>query len=160
MNDKSIRLRPADADDATALAEILTSVGTFDAILPPAGAARVDRVATNLRRLVGRPGHDLLLAETAAGSVAGYLNMHSQPCLSFDGEEGFVSELFVHGGHSGKGIGSLLLDEAVRLGRERGWWRLHLVNNREAESYRRGFYQAQGWTERERMADFVLLLKQ
>ncbi|MEM9684873.1 MAG: GNAT family N-acetyltransferase, partial [Pseudomonadota bacterium] len=103
--------------------------------------------------------HDLLLAETDAGAIAGYLNMHGQPCLTFDGDEGFVSELFVHADHSGKGIGSLLLDEAVRLGRERGWWRLHLVNNREAESYRRGFYQARGWTERERMADFVLLLK-
>lgn len=159
IDSKSICIRPARADDAVALADVLTSVGTFDGVLPPVGEERVARIATNLALLAARPGHDLLIAETGDGRAVGYLNMHCLPCLTFDGEEGFVSELFVHAGHSGRGVGRRLLDEAARRGRDRGWWRLHLINNREAESYLRGFYAARGWTERERMADFVLFLK-
>jgi hypothetical protein len=42
---------------------------------------------------------------------------------------------------------------------ERGWWRLHLANHRERDSYRRGFYESRGWKERPAMADFVLSLR-
>ena len=65
---KGICIRPACADDAVALADILTSVGTFDGVLPPVGKERVARVATNLDLLVARPGHDLLVAETGEGA--------------------------------------------------------------------------------------------
>lgn len=152
-------IRPAAMGDAPALADILTSVGTFELVLPEEAAARTGRVAENLKRLIGVPGHDTLVAEVANFGVAGFLNMHCQPCLALDGSEGFVSELFVHADCHGQGVGGTLLAEAERLARERGWWRLHLVNNRDRESYRRGFYAGHGWQERAPMVDFVRLLK-
>jgi GNAT superfamily N-acetyltransferase len=154
----AIRIRPATADDAGGLADVMVTVGTFQN-LPADPAARVRHVAGNLSRLLGVAGHDLLVAELADGDLVGYLNMHRQPCLHFATPEGFISELFIHADFRGKGIGGQLLDQAEKLARERGWWRLHLVNNRERDSYRRKFYESRGWTERPPMADFVLDLQ-
>lgn len=159
MGKTALTVRPARVEDAAALAALLTSVGIFEHILPAGTAARTARVADNLKRLIGVPGHDTLIADIDGRRAVGYLNMHCQPCLTLDGEEGFVSELFIHADCQGAGVGSALLAEAERLARARGWWRLHLVNHRERESYRRGFYAAHGWQERTPMADFVLLLK-
>jgi len=153
-----VRIRPATPDDAGTLSEVLISVGWFEDLLPEDPAQRVRFVAGNLRRLAESPGHDILVAEVGQGGIAGYLNMHRQPCLHFATPEGFISELFIHSDWRGKGIGGQLLDEAERLARERGWWRLHLVNHRERESYRRGFYETRGWEERPELADFVLTL--
>jgi GNAT superfamily N-acetyltransferase len=102
--------------------------------------------------------HDILVAELDDGIIAGYLNMHRQPCLTFATPEGFISELFVHEDWRGRGVGGRLLEEAERLARDRGWWRLHLVNHRERDSYRRKFYESRGWEERPQMADFILKL--
>jgi GNAT superfamily N-acetyltransferase len=155
----AVTVRPATLEDAPALAGALTTIGIFEKILPAGEKARAARVAENLERLIGVPGHDILVADIDGRCAAGYLNMHCQPCLTLDGAEGFISELFIHADCQGMGVGSALLAEAERLARERGWWRLHLVNHRERESYRRGFYAAHGWQERAPMADFVLLLK-
>jgi GNAT superfamily N-acetyltransferase len=155
-----IGIRPATPADAGALANILTSVGWFEHLLPADIAARIRHVAGNLVRLAESPGHDILVAEKADGDLVGYLNMHRQPCLQFPTPEGYISELFIHADHRGKGIGGRLLDDAERLARERGWWRLHLANHRERDSYRRGFYESRGWKERPAMADFVLSLRE
>lgn len=155
----AIRIRPATAADAGALAEVMSTIETFQN-LPKDPAARVRHVAANLSRLVDIAGHDILVAEGADGDLVGYLNMHRQPCLHFATPEGFISELFIHADHRGKGIGGRLLDEAEKLARDRGWWRLHLVNHRERDSYRRGFYASRGWSERPAMADFVLSLQE
>lgn len=160
MNAKAstVRVRPAVAADAGALTEVLTSVGWFEDVLPADPAVRIRLVAGNLVRLAETSAHDILVAELDDGGIAGYLNMHRQPCLTFATPEGFISELFIRDDCRGKGIGGRLLDEAERLARERGWWRLHLVNHRERDSYRRGFYESRGWSERPELADFVLTL--
>ncbi len=154
----AVRIRPAKATDAGGLVEVVTSVGWFDEMLPDDPAQRVRVVAGNLVRLAETEAHDILVAEIEDGGIAGYLNMHRQPCLTFATPEGFISELFIHADFRGKGIGGRLLEEAERLARERGWWRLHLVNHRERDSYRRGFYESRSWEERPQMADFVLRL--
>lgn len=153
-----VRIRPATAADAGALVEVVSSVGWFEEMLPADPAVRVRVIAANLVRLTESPVHDILVAELDDGGIAGYLNMHRQPCLTFATPEGFVSELFIRDDFRGKGIGGRLLDEAERLARERGWWRLHLVNHRERDSYRRGFYESRGWEERPQIADFILRL--
>lgn len=160
MNAKAVavQVRPAEPKDAGALLDVVTSVGWFDETLPDDPAQRVRVVAGNLVRLAESAVHDILVAELKDGGIAGYLNMHRQPCLTFATPEGFISELFIHSDWRGKGIGGRLLEEAERLARERGWWRLHLVNHRERDSYRRGFYESRGWEERPQMADFVLRL--
>lgn len=155
----AIRIRPATPDDAGALTDVLKSVGWFEEMLPEDPAARLRFVAANLSRLAETEGHDILVAELEDGSLAGYLNMHRQPCLTFVTPEGFISELFIHADWRGKGIGGRLLEAAERMARERGWWRLHLVNHRERDSYRRNFYESRGWKERPQMADFILNLR-
>jgi len=160
LSKTAVTVRPATLEDASALAAALTTIGIFEKILPAGNEARTARVAENLKRLIGVHCHDTLVADIDGRRAVGYLNMHCQPCLTLDGAEGFISELFIHADCQGAGVGSALLAEAERLARERGWWRLHLVNHRERESYRRGFYAAHGWEERAPMADFVLMLKE
>jgi GNAT superfamily N-acetyltransferase len=155
---RAVRIRPATTEDAAGLMEVVSSVGWFDEMLPDDPAQRVRVIAGNLVRLAESPVHDILVAELQDDGIAGYLNMHRQPCLTFATPEGFISELFIRDDCRGKGIGGRLLEEAERLARERGWWRLHLVNHRERDSYRRGFYESRGWEERPDMADFVLRL--
>jgi hypothetical protein len=56
------------------------------------------------------------------------------------------------------GAGSALLDEVRRRALLKGCSRLSLLNGRQGEAYRRGFYANRHWKERE-MANFVQLLK-
>jgi GNAT superfamily N-acetyltransferase len=72
--------------------------------------------------------------------------------------EGYVGELFVKTAWRGKGFGSELLRRAINEARERGCCRIRLINIRDRESYRRGFYAKQGWQERTDAADFMMKL--
>ena len=73
------------------------------------------------------------------------------------GHEGYVSEPFALEAERGKGIGGALIDEAKRLGRERGCRRLRPVTGKGREAYR--IYPGLGWKERPEIADFVLPLQ-
>ena len=66
-----------------------------------------------------------------------------------------MTELFVRRDARQNGIGSALLDEVERRARERGCARMSLLNMRAKESYRRGYYAARGWRERDEAAPFV-----
>ena len=56
------------------------------------------------------------------------------------------------------GVGAKLLDQAVAAARKKGCSRIWLVNNRDRDSYLRGFYARQGWQEQPQAARFVLPL--
>ncbi|NJR65920.1 MAG: GNAT family N-acetyltransferase [Leptolyngbyaceae cyanobacterium CRU_2_3] len=73
--------------------------------------------------------------------------------------EGYVSELFVHESVRGQGIGTQLLEAVKAEAESRGCSRLLLVNSRSRDSYKRKFYEKQGWQEREDMANFVYRLR-
>ena len=156
--DSTITVRNALPEDAAAIDTILRSLGWFDHLdeIPPAESQA--RIARQIAEKCP-PGADntLLVAETAAGGVNGYLFVHWLPNLIF-GDEGYVSELFVLPESRGHGIGTALLEEARRIGIARGCARLALFNRRERESYQRGFYPRHGWVERTDAALFMYYL--
>jgi GNAT superfamily N-acetyltransferase len=90
------------------------------------------------------------------GIVDGYCAMHWTPFLFFPGPECYISELFVRPDNRGSGLGTELLREAEARARQRGCVRLSLLNGKESESYKRGFYAGRNWEERHHMANFVL----
>ncbi|MBC8524039.1 MAG: GNAT family N-acetyltransferase [Chlorobium phaeobacteroides] len=80
------------------------------------------------------------------------------PYLVLPAPEGYVSELFVAESWRGQGIGKQLLATAEEEAKTRGCSRLMLCNNRDRDSYRRGFYQKLGWEERASIANFIFRL--
>jgi GNAT superfamily N-acetyltransferase len=150
-------IRQAKREDAQKLAVLLRSLPED---LPRFGLepleATVKQVSEALR--AGGDATTLLVAEEA-GEISGFVHTHWQPSVLHSGGEGFVSALFIHPGHRGRGVGQALLTRVQAEGRRRGCSRLLLLNMRDRASYTRGFYAKLGWRERPDAANFVFDLK-
>jgi GNAT superfamily N-acetyltransferase len=118
---------------------------------------RPPRRSVQLAPLLAPSPHQLqLVACDAQGQLIGYCAVHWLPIAILQGWEGYVSELFIADSARGLGVGSQLLDQVTAAARSRGCRRLWLVNNRQRDSYHRGFYARQGWQEQAQAARFVL----
>ena len=146
-------LRPAPPDDAPALAVLLQGIGWFARFATGHPEAHADQLAP----LLAPSPHQLqLVACDAQDQLIGYCAVHWLPIAILQGWEGYVSELFIADSARGSGVGSQLLDQVTAAARSRGCRRLWLVNNRQRDSYHRGFYAQQGWQEQAQAARFVL----
>jgi GNAT superfamily N-acetyltransferase len=153
-----MNIRKAKEYDAAGIAAVLHAMGELRSIASESVPATAKTVERNLLGATGSNNSTVLVAETPDGEVAGYCAVHWVPFLFFAGGEGYVTELFVRPPDSGKGVGSKLLELVVAEARERGCSRLSLLNGRDSEAYRRGFYSRRSWVERERMANFIFPL--
>ena len=148
-------LRAAQPDDAPALAALLHGIGWFDRFATGHPEAHADQLAP----LLAPSPHQLqLVACDAQDQLIGYCAVHWLPIAILQGWEGYVSELFIADSARGMGAGSQLLQQAVAAARAQGCRRIWLVNNRDRDSYQRGFYARQGWAEQAQAARFVLNL--
>lgn len=155
----SILIRPADFDDADTLTDLILSLGWFQHHFE--GVSLEDaqvKIARQLRLNLADDSHTVYVAENSAGEIEGYVAVHWLPYLFMPGPEGYISELFIRETARGQGIGSDLLQQVKATAIARGCSRLSLLNMRVRESYQRGFYTKQGWTERPDAANFVLRL--
>ena len=146
-------LRAAQPADAPALAALLQGIGWFDRFATGHPEAHADQLAP---LLAPSPLQLQLVACDAQGQLIGYCAVHWLPIAILQGWEGYVSELFIADSARGLGVGSQLLDQVTAAARSRGCRRLWLVNNRQRDSYHRGFYARQGWQEQAQAARFVL----
>lgn len=149
------RIRPAVAADAPAIGQLLEAIGDLPML---AGEDVAAVAARQVPAAVASPATTLLVAEDDEGLI-GYANVHWVHDLFMPGPEGYLSELFVVEVHSGRGIGSELLALVEAEARERGAFRLSLLNAKRRASYERGFYQRHGWEERPEIASFVRWLR-
>jgi GNAT superfamily N-acetyltransferase len=155
--DLEITIREATLEDAGAIDTILRAIGWYERINKEAAIHTQAQVMQRLEQCQREGNHTLLVAELADGTIAGYSAVHWFPALA-RGIDGYVSELFVHPSVSGRGIGTLLLDTIKEHASRRGCARLILMNRRDRESYRRGFYASHGWEELREGAFFTLTL--
>ena len=135
----SFTIRTAQPEDAPALARLLQSIGwfaSFETGCPEDHAAAIAPLLKPCERQLQ------LLAVDAQGQVLGYCATHWLPTAILQR----------------MGAGAKLLDQAVAAAREKGCSRIWLVNNRDRDSYLRGFYARQGWQEQPQAARFVLPL--
>jgi len=152
-------IRPAERGDDAGLTTLLRSIGWFQHMQAEEPQQTLATVSAQLERCLSSDGHTILVAQSPAGDVVGFVAIHWLPYLFMRGPEGFISELFISDDSRGQGLGTRLLDAAVAAAREGGCSRLHLMNHRSRESYQRGFYEKAGWTERAEAADFVYVLE-
>ena len=150
------RIRPAVAADGPAIAVLLEALGD----LPMLAGEDVAAVASrHVPVAVASPDTTLLVVEGDDGLI-GYANVHWVHDLFMPGPEGYLSELFILESHSGRGIGSEVLGVIEAEARDRGAFRLSLLNAKRRASYERRFYERHGWVERPEIANFVRWLRE
>jgi len=148
-------IRPAVLSDAPLISDLIREVAAELGWPRPEDPSETEsQVAAQLEACLKDPNSHSVLVATEAGRVVGYLSVHWLPYLLLPGPVGYVSELFVRTEARSAGCGGALLARAEAEGRARGGFRLELLNKRDRESYRRGFYAKQGWSEREDLAVF------
>lgn len=154
-------IREARLEDSSAIATILRALGWSEQIKRESFADTQARIASYLERCEREKTHTILVAEHeqehSVRKVIGYTSVHWYSHL-MRGNDGYVSELFVHPDATGQGIGSLLLDTIKISALERNCTRLLLMNGRTRESYTRQFYAKRGWVELRDAAFFSLTL--
>lgn len=150
-------IRSAVLDDAPALAEFLLALGLFKSLETLTPQALTQELERKLET-ASTSSHTLLVA-TDETDVIGYAAVHWLPALFQRGPDGYLSELFVSAARRGQGVGRGLLAAVELEARRRGCGRLTLINLKNRESYRRGFYAAHGFTEQPGAARFVKPLR-
>jgi GNAT superfamily N-acetyltransferase len=149
-----VQIRGWQPADARGIAEILREVGWWDDVNDQPLSETVTQVRDRITASTETDDRTGFVALSGDHRV-GYASVHWLPVTFLSGPEGHLSELFVRRSARGNGIGERLVSEVVSAGEHRNASRLTLVNGTDRESYRRGFYAELGWTERDRLANFV-----
>ncbi|MHB8453781.1 MAG: GNAT family N-acetyltransferase [Acidiferrobacterales bacterium] len=149
MKNAEIKIRPLQQSDVGAIMLLHRELGWN-----PAFKADGSTLRQRLESLTEEDNALLLVAELS-GSVVGYIHGEIVTYLLFAGREMLISEVFVMENARGQGVGKALIaaieTEAVR----RKCFRISVLNGRERESYKRGFYPSLGYSERPHTAIFV-----
>jgi GNAT superfamily N-acetyltransferase len=151
-------IRTAQFTDCPALADLLREVGWFEAINSKSPAEAIQHIERHLADCLADESHSVYVGVDESGEVLGYVSVHWLSYLFLPGPEGYVSELFLRPAARGQGLGASLLEAVKAEARERGAYRLSLLNNQSRASYERGFYQKHGWVERPIMSNFIYRL--
>jgi ribosomal protein S18 acetylase RimI-like enzyme len=151
-------IREAIEADAASITQLLREISELKSVSAQTAEQTHSVVSRALALATSSGASMILIGVTDVGVVAGYCAVHWVPFLFLPGPEAYITELFIRPGDRSSGLGSKLLGEAEVHARKRGCSRLSLLNNRDSESYQRGFYSKRGWVERDRMANFVAQL--
>lgn len=157
MTQDMFLIREAQLQDAAAIAEIGQTLGWFELVNRMSVEEAENHVQQQLADCLEDDSHTVLVAQRTNGEVVGYLSAHWYANL-LRGGDGYISELFIHPGATGKGVGGQLLQTIETYARQRNCTRLLLMNRRDRESYRRGFYRKHGWQELHEGAYFIRAL--
>ena len=149
MNKAEIVIRPLKPGDITAVMQLHRELGWN-----PAFHADGSTLKQRLEALITEESALLLVAELGE-RVAGYIHGEIVTYLLFAGREMLVSELFVMADARGQGIGKALMNAIESEAVKRKCFRICVLNSRERESYKRGFYPALGYEERSHTANFT-----
>lgn len=138
MIPQGIIIRLATEADLQAVFGLMEAFG-----YPDLSLTRLDEI---YRELLKDPSVSIVLAE-AEGAVIGLATVCTRPQLRLTANLVTIDELAVAPEWRGREIGKALLDHAKEIASRAGCRRLELLTNRARESYRRGFYIKNGFTE-------------
>lgn len=147
-----MRIRPARPADARAIAAILLDLGWFRTLpTEPAAAARqVESRVPDPEDLT----RTMVVAEGPLGGAVGYAHWTVTCPVFLDGPSLYLTELFVAADQRGRGVGSALLDRLHDHATAIGAARVELLQHRDRDAYRRGFYARHGYVEADAFAVF------
>ena len=109
-------------------------LGLVEELLSELGGEAHEFAAIGRERLLAHAHRHLdsgrflaLLARDAEGTAIGVLTLSETFALYAGGEYGVIDEMYVRPESRGQGVGRALVEEAVALGRRRGWFRLDVT---------------------------------
>lgn len=149
MNKSDIIIRPLKPSDIADIMQLHRELGWN-----PAFKADGSTLKQRLEALITGESALLLVAELK-GKVVGYIHGEIVTYLLFAGREMLVSELFVMESVRGQGVGKALLSAIESEAVSQKCFRISVLNSRERESYKRGFYPSLGYEERPHTANFT-----
>lgn len=144
-----IAIRPLRTHDLDAIMHLHRELGWN-----PAFRADGSTLRQRLNALVTEDNALLLVAE-AGDHVVGYVHGEIVTYLLFAGREMLVSELFVREAARNHGVGTALMGAIEAEAVKRKCFRISVLNSRERQSYKRGFYPSLGYEERSQTANFT-----
>jgi ribosomal protein S18 acetylase RimI-like enzyme len=148
---KRDNIRPATAADAAVVGRLLFDFNTeFETPGPSA-----EEFSVRLVGLLERGDFAVLLAEGDEEPV-GLALLTLRLTHFFDGPLAQLEELYVRPALRDRGIGTALLEAAIRLVRERGGQEMH-INVDEVDTDTRRFYERHGFVNIEPGADYRML---
>lgn len=149
MKKTEITIRPLKPSDIADVMQLHRELGWN-----PAFKADGSTLKQRLEALITEDDALLLVAE-GNGQVIGYIHGEIVTYLLFAGREMLVSELFVKEKARAAGVGKALLAAIEAQAVQRKCFRISVLNSRERESYKRGFYPSLGYEERSQTANFT-----
>jgi len=149
MNKTSITIHPLRRSDIADIMQLHRELGWN-----PAFQADGSTLKQRLEALITEENALLLVAEFK-DKVVGYIHGEIVTYLLFAGREMLVSELFVMEKVRGRGVGKALLGVIETEAVQQKCFRISVLNSRERESYKRGFYPSLGYEERPHTANFT-----
>lgn len=149
MTKDEIKIRPLRQQDIDAVMKLHRELGWN-----PAFQADGSTLLQRLKSLTAEENALLLVAEIK-GRVIGYVHGVIITHLLFAGREMYVSEVFVMEKHRGHGVGRELMLAIEAESVKHRCFRISVLNSRERESYKRGFYPSMGYEERTQTALFT-----
>ncbi|HEX19279.1 MAG TPA: N-acetyltransferase [Acidiferrobacteraceae bacterium] len=149
MTDSDIKIRPLRNSDIEAVMRLHRELGWNPAFMADGSTLR-----QRLQSLIIEESALLLVAEID-DHVIGYVHGEIIIYLLFAGREMMITEVFVREKARGKGVGKALVTAIENEAVKEKCFRISVLNSRERESYKRGFYPNMGYSEREQTATFV-----
>ena len=149
MNKTEITIRPLKPSDIADIMQLHRELGWN-----PAFKADGSTLKQRLEALITEEDALLLVAEVNT-QVVGYIHGQIVTYLLFAGREMLVSELFVKENARALGAGKALLAAIETQAVQHKCFRISVLNSRERESYKRGFYPSLGYEERSQTANFT-----
>ena len=149
MTNTQFHIRPLQPGDIDDVMQLHRELGWN-----PAFQADGTTLRQRLESLTSEANALLLVAELD-GQVKGYIHGQIVTYLLFAGREMLISEVFVMQEVRGKGIGKALIATIEAEAARRRCFRISVLNSRERESYKRGFYPSLGYQERGHTANFI-----
>jgi ribosomal protein S18 acetylase RimI-like enzyme len=143
-----IRIRPLRPTDIEAIMRLHRELGWNPAFQSDGSTLR-----QRLQALITEETALLLVAEMN-GKVGGYVHGQTMTYLLFAGSEMMITEVFVREKYRGQGVGKALIIAMEAEAAKQKCFRISVMNSRQRDSYKRGFYPSQGYDERDKTAVF------
>ena len=133
-----IRLRPAQSDDVEDIALMMDYLGY------PALQSDLKLILSDI---LSNPAVKVFLAVYTDGKPIGLINLYCLPALRLKGYQVSIGELVVHPDFRGQAVGKRLLGFAREYAEEKGAVRLEVTISNKRESFRRKFYEKNGFED-------------